>query len=171
MLIALLSVATLVGTKLLELYDEFFPDLEVNLAGHFNTESRLLTVNAYNFGVDSANLGSNIRCTFGLEDAMGHAKDNEGVEVEFWSIHEKIVSPKSALQIQFTPQVSDFDPGHHQVLCFGALNYFDRTTLVEPFFLTIVPNTDHVWWPVEGMATTNELIEALYPKEIKFQRE
>lgn len=171
LLIALLSVVTLVGTKLLELYDEFYPELEVHLSGHFDTESQVITLNAYNFGNEPAKLGSNIRCTFGLENAMGHAKTNEGVEVEFWSIDVRIVTPSGALKTEFIPQFSDFDHSHHQVLCFGALNYFDRTTLVEPFFLAIVPETGHTWWPIEGQATTKEIIEALYPKIVEFQRE
>lgn len=170
LLIALLSVLTLVSTTLLAVYDEFFPELEVNISGYFNTKNQLITLNAYNFGTKPANLGSNIRCTFGLEDAMGHAKDNEGVEVEFWSIDAKVVNPNSGLKIEFIPQVADFDLSKYQVLCFGALNYFDRATLVEPFFLAIVPETGNTWWPIESTATTNELIEALYPKKVIFQR-
>lgn len=169
LLIALLSVLTLVGTKLLYLYDEFYPTLEVHISGYFNSESRAITLNAYNFGTKSANFGQNIRCTFGLEDAMGHAKDNEGVEVEFWSTTASLVPPNSALQIEFRPQIPAFDPKYEQVLCFGALNYLDRKTLVEPFFLAIIPNASHTWWPIEGLATTEEIIEALYPKQVTFQ--
>ncbi|PTR35590.1 hypothetical protein SAMN05216376_12035 [Mameliella alba] len=169
LLIALLSVVALIGEKLLALHDEYYPNLEVHISGYFDSESRVITLNIYNFGEKPANFGSNLRCTFGLKDAMGHSKNNEGVEVEFWSTSARIVSPESALQIEFTPQVLAFDPMHEQVLCFGALNYFDRTTLVEPFFLTIVPNSEHIWWPIEGFSTTNELIEALYPKKVTFQ--
>lgn len=168
LLIALFSVVTLVGTKFLEFYDELHPELEIHLSGHFDTKGQVITLNAYNFGTVPANLASNIRCTFGLENAMGHAKSNEGVEVEFWTTDTKMVPPNSALEVDFIPQFSDFDPSHYQVLCFGALEYFDRSGQVEPFFLSIAPETGHTWWPIESWATTEENVELLYPRKVDF---
>lgn len=170
LLIALLSIVSLGGRTLLDLYEEFYPDLEVNLSGQFDSERQTIHLRAYNFGNKSANLGANIRCTFGLDNAMGHSKENDGFEVEFWSIEKRIVAPSAALQIEFKPQVLAFDPKQEQVICFGALNYFDRSTQVESFFLTIIPNSDHRWWPIEGIPTTEKEIELLYPKSVSFQR-
>ncbi|MEP1765538.1 MAG: hypothetical protein ABJJ53_02620 [Sulfitobacter sp.] len=170
LLVALLSVASLGSRTLLDFYDEFYPDLEVNLSGYFDSERKIINLSAYNFGNKSANFGSNLRCTFGLDNAMGHSKENDGLEVEFWSTKESIVAPSAALQIEFKPQVLLFDPELEQVICFGALNYFDRSTQVEPFFLTIIPNADHLWWPIEGIPTTQQEIELLYPKPVSFQR-
>lgn len=169
LLIALLSVGTLVGTQVKGVYDEYYPLLEVHISGHFNSEARTITLDTYNFGSVSANFGSNINCVFGLEDAMGHPKDNDGLEIEFWTIAPKRVDPHSAHKIEYIPQASDFDPESSQVLCFGALNYHDRATTVEPFFLAIIPREENTWWAIEGWPTTERLIELMYPKPVTFQ--
>lgn len=170
LLIAFLSVMSLGGRALLDLYDDLFPNLEVSLSGYFDSKNQIIHLSGYNLGNKSANFGSNIYCTFGLTNAMGHAKENDGLEVEFWSTEKSIVAPKTAFQIEFISQVGAFEPEEEQVICFGALNYFDRNTSVEHFFLEIYPNASHHWWPIEGFPTTEQEIESLYPKPVIFQR-
>ena len=170
LVIALISVISLVGSRLLDLYSDLFPTQEVNITGHFDSNNQSINLRAYNFGDVPANLGSNIRCIFGLEDAMGNEDRTGGTEVEFWTTGDRIAQPAESLPIEYAPQTLDFDTGQHQALCFGALNYLGTTNHTEFFFLVIVPNGDHIWWPIESLFTTQDAIEELYPREYRFQR-
>ncbi len=170
LLIALISVLTLAGSKFVDLYNGVFPDREVNISGYFDKRNRKIVLNVYNFGNVPANLASNIQCVFGLENALGNSMTNEGTEIEYWTGAEKIVLAGKSLLIEYDPQIPKFDAGDQQILCFSALNYLDRGNKVENYFMAIIPNLDHIWWPIETHFTTEDEIQSIYPRELNFQQ-
>lgn len=169
LLIALISVTALFSSSFQYIYAKVFPDREVHISGHFSTSDQSITLSAYNYGQVAASFGSNIQCVFGLENAMGSTRTEDGVEVEFWTVEERIVLPEASMRMNYAPQFRPFESGNEQILCFGGLTYLDNSGLVEYFFLAIVPTEGHSFWPIEAIFTTPEQIELLYPRDVAIE--
>lgn len=166
LLVALVSVSTVLAGVGIDQYRRVFPVEEVHVSGYFDTVTREMSLNVFNYGDVAANMASNVNCVFGLKDALSYGKTDLGTEVSFWTTDEKISSPGYNLKVAYYPQLRAFDQGSEQVICFSALNYLGARAHREIFFLSIQPEQNSRWWAVEAWFTTADVVEQLYPREI-----